>query len=89
MEEQLPVCFKATGTADCPANTAVKTIKAMALGSVGVIVANIVLFSVLIYELVGPFLTKIALSKAGEIDPEGQTSNRIKHHDKTVPTTKI
>ena len=64
-------------------------IKAMALGSVGVIVANIVLFSVLIYELVGPFLTKIALSKAGEIDPEGQTSNRIKHHDKTVPTTKI
>ena len=64
-------------------------IKAMALGSVGVIVSNIVLFSVLVYEIVGPFLTKIALTKAGEIDPESKTSNRIKHHDKTVPTTKI
>ena len=64
-------------------------IKAMALGSVGVIVSNIVLFSVLVYEIVGPFLTKMALTKAGEIDPESKTSNRIKHHDKTVPTTKI
>ena len=56
---------------------------------VGTIVTNIVLFSVLIYEIVGPFLTKISLEKAGEIDPEGKTSNRIKHHDKEVPTTKI
>ena len=56
---------------------------------VGIICANIVLFSVLIYEIVGPFLTKISLEKAGEIDPEGKTSNRIKHHDKEVPTTKI
>lgn len=63
--------------------------KAMALGSIGSIVSNIVLFSVLIYEIVGPFLTKISLTKAGEIDPESKTSNRIKHHDKTVPTTKI
>jgi Kef-type K+ transport system membrane component KefB len=63
--------------------------KAMTLGSVGIIVSNIVLFSVLIYEIVGPFLTKISLTKAGEIDPSMQTSNRIKHHDKTVPTTKI
>ena len=43
---------------------------------VGAIVQNIVLFSVLIYELVGPFLTKIALTKAGEIDPEGKISAR-------------
>ena len=63
--------------------------KAMALGPIGSIVSNIVLFSVLIYELVGPFLTKVALSKAGEIDPEGQTSNRIKHHDRNNPTAKI
>lgn len=63
--------------------------KAMALGSIGIIVSNIVLFSVLIYEIVGPFLTKISLTKAGEIDPESKTSNRIKHHDKTIPTTKI
>lgn len=53
------------------------------------IVLNIILFSVLVYEIFGPFLTKMALTKAGEIDPEGQTSNRIKHHDKNVPTTKI
>lgn len=53
------------------------------------IVLNIILFSVLVYEIVGPFLTKLSLVKAGEIDPEKQVSNRIKHHDKTIPTTKI
>lgn len=63
--------------------------KAMALEGVGEIVSNIVLFSVLIYEIVGPFLTKMALLKSGDINPEEQTSNRIRHHDKTVPTTKI
>lgn len=45
-------------------------------GEVGVLIANITLFSVLIYELFGPFLTKIALAKAGEINPEGKTSAR-------------
>ncbi|MBR2498420.1 MAG: cation:proton antiporter [Clostridia bacterium] len=49
------------------------------LGAVGVVVANITLFSVLIYELVGPFLTKIALEKAGEVDPEGKVSARHEH----------
>ncbi len=53
-------------------------IKAMELGETGVIVANITLFSVLIYELVGPFLTKEALIKAGEVDPDGKTSARAK-----------
>lgn len=33
----------------------------------GVLVRNIILFSVLVYELFGPVLTKIALTKAGEI----------------------
>jgi hypothetical protein len=51
-------------------------IKAEALGEPGMMVANITLFSVLIYELVGPFLTKIALAKAGEIKPEGKVSAR-------------
>ncbi len=46
------------------------------LGAAGHLVANITLFSVLIYELVGPFLTKIALQKAGEINPEGKVSAR-------------
>lgn len=50
--------------------------KAEVLGAPGAIVANITLFSVLIYELVGPYLTKVALTKAGEIKPEGKTSAR-------------
>jgi Kef-type K+ transport system membrane component KefB len=49
------------------------------LGSVGILVANIVLFAVLIYEIVGPTLTKIALTKAGDINPEGKTSARHEH----------
>ena len=49
-----------------------------ALGDIGLIIANITLFSVLIYELVGPFLTKVALTKAGEVDPEGKVSARTK-----------
>ncbi len=51
-------------------------IKAETLGPEGIVVANITLFSVLIYELVGPFLTKISLLKAGEIKPEGKVSAR-------------
>ncbi|MBO4326593.1 MAG: cation:proton antiporter [Clostridia bacterium] len=40
---------------------------AMSLGESGLIIRNIALFAVLVYELVGPLLTKIALDKAGEI----------------------
>ena len=47
-----------------------------AVEQIGIIVNNIILFSVLIYELVGPFLTKLALQKAGEVDPEGKVSAR-------------
>ncbi len=36
----------------------------------GRLIRNIVLFSVLIYELVGPTLTKWALTKAGDIQPK-------------------
>ena len=39
-------------------------------GEAGAIIRNIVLFSVLIYELVGPIMTKWALTKAGEIKPK-------------------
>ena len=46
------------------------------LGEVGAMVSNITLFSVLVYELVGPYLTKQALTAAGEIRPEGKTSAR-------------
>ncbi len=44
-------------------------------GAEGAIMRNIVLFSVLIYELVGPILTKIALTASGEISPK-TISNR-------------
>ncbi|MBQ3081593.1 MAG: sodium:proton antiporter, partial [Clostridia bacterium] len=50
--------------------------KASALGTVGEMVANITLFAVLIYELVGPAMTKSALVRAGDIKPEGKTSAR-------------
>ena len=52
------------------------SITAMQLGADGTLVRNIVLFSVLVYELVGPMLTKMALQAAGEITPEGKKSSR-------------
>ena len=45
----------------------------------GAVVRSVVLFSVLVYELVGPALTKRALLAAGEIQPEGRTSARTKN----------
>ena len=42
----------------------------------GHITRNVVLFAVLIYELVGPALTKRSLLSVGEIKPEGRTSAR-------------
>lgn len=42
----------------------------------GALVRNVVLFSVLVYELVGPTLTKRSLLQAGEIRLEGKTSAR-------------
>jgi hypothetical protein len=54
--------------------------KAMALTSgSGLLIRNITLFAVLVYELIGPLLTKIALTKAGDIDPEGAVSARHEH----------
>ena len=54
-------------------------IKAMELGPDGAIVRNITLFAVMIYEIIGPFLTKIALTKAGDIQPKGRKSAREEH----------
>lgn len=59
-------------------------IKAIELGPDGAIVRNITLFAVLIYEIVGPFLTKIALTKAGDIKEEGRRSAREEHLAKKV-----
>ena len=48
----------------------------------GSLVRNVVLFSVLVYELVGPALTKRSLTLAGEIKPEGKTSARKINQEK-------
>lgn len=48
----------------------------------GALVRNVILFSVLIYELVGPALTKRSLMHAGEINPEGKTSARVHNSPK-------
>ena len=52
-------------------------IKASAeLGADGLVIQNITLFAVLIYEIVGPFLTKQCLLRSGDIDPKGRISQR-------------
>lgn len=44
-------------------------VSAQSLGSeMGGMIRNIILFSVLVYEIVGPMLTRIALTNAGEIE---------------------
>lgn len=48
----------------------------------GGLVRNIILFSVLIYELVGPMLTKWALTRAGEIIPEHRKSSKVINLDR-------
>lgn len=53
------------------------SVTALGLGTTeGVLVRNIILFSVMIYELVGPMFTKIALTKAGDIKPKEETVQR-------------
>lgn len=42
---------------------------AMELGDAGVLIRNITLFAVLIYELFGPLFTRMALTAAGDIKP--------------------
>ena len=45
---------------------------AMQLGEQGALIRNITLFAVLIYELVGPLMTKMALTAAGDIQPKSE-----------------
>lgn len=54
-------------------------IKAIELGPEGAIVRNITLFAVLVYEIIGPLFTKVALTKAGDINEEGRQSARELH----------
>lgn len=45
-------------------------------GAEGAIIRNIVLFAVLIYELIGPIMTKMALTAAGDIQHKPQEERR-------------
>ena len=59
-------------------------------GAEGTLIRNIVLFSVLVYELIGPSLTKMALTRAGDIKeiPEevrGRRKKRLEEVTKPVP----
>ena len=53
---------------------------AMELGAQGSLIRNITLFAVLIYELVGPILTRQALTSAGDIQP---MSDEVKNRRET------
>ena len=53
---------------------------AMQLGAEGELIRNITLFAVLIYELVGPLLTRQALAAAGEIHPMTDEVKHRRHH---------
>ena len=46
------------------------------LGENGILISNITLFAVLIYELIGPMLTKISLVRTGDIQLDGAISAR-------------
>ena len=54
------------------------------LGPEGLIVAQITLFAVLIYEIVGPMLTKICLIRTGDIQLEGAVSAREEARQKKL-----
>ena len=49
----------------------------------GALARNVVLFGVLVYELVGPTLTKRSLLAVGDIKPEGRTSARKETQPRT------
>ena len=56
----------------------------------GVLIRSIILFSVLVYELVGPSLTKMALTRAGDIQTipaeiKNRREKRLKQITKPVP----
>ena len=56
----------------------------------GALIRNIILFSVLVYELVGPSLTKMALTKAGDIKQKpdevaNRRSDMLSKSEKQVP----
>ena len=66
------------------------TTAARTMGAEGLLIRNIILFSVLVYELIGPSLTKMALTKAGDIQSvpkeiKERRSARLRQVKKHVP----
>ena len=61
-------------------------VTAQQLGADGSLIRNIVLFSVLIYELIGPLMTKKALEASGDITekPQEVRDRRQKKYDEFV-----
>jgi Kef-type K+ transport system membrane component KefB len=82
----IPQAGVAIGLASTASQTLVKEGQAMVdeLGNLtatgqnlvtfGGMILAIILASTLVYEIIGPIITKIALSKAGEIEPEGKNN---------------
>ena len=56
------------------------TIAAVEFGGAGELIRNITLFAVLIYELVGPLFTRMALQAAGDIQPMSEEVKMRRHH---------
>ena len=68
------------------------TTVARTMGAEGTLIRNIILLSVLVYELIGPTLTKIALTKAGDIqtipsEVKQRREKELETIDKPVPPT--
>ena len=57
------------------------SVTAMTLPEGGALIRNITLFAVLIYELVGPMLTRIALTRAGDIVPKEVAAAKVAGDD--------
>ena len=77
--------FPQAGVALGMVNTVART-----MGDGGTLIRNIVLFAVMVYELLGPSLTKMALTKAGDIQgkPKEVTERRkreLEHVTKPIP----
>ena len=63
---------------------------AMALGAVdGKLIRNIILFSVLVYELLGPSLPRWALTKAGDITPKSEDKKTHARFKSQIPHIKL
>ena len=63
-------------------------VTASALPGDGSLIRNIVLFAVLVYELVGPVMTKWALTRAGDIQPKSEEVLRRRERKLAVAAAK-